>query len=366
MFNRSSSNHTNWDQTGAPRFPGVVLMYHRVNTIKPDPWTLAVSPAHFAEHLKVLTELMSVVSLNQLIKELQTARARRLGDARGKFFAAITFYDGYADNFEFARPSLNEFRIPATVFVTAGRIGSTREFWWDELDRIFLQSNVLPAKLSINIAGRQFERTLDRAVRYSPADFAHNQNWNCIFADLEPHQVRQRVYLELFNLIRPLDAKEQDKTLAQLFCWAAGSASQSDHNVDFPVARSERRMMSADELRRMAASDLIEIGAHTMTHPVLSQLSAEEQQEQISASKQTLEKIICRRVAGFAYPNGFRVDYTRQTIAAVQNAGFDYACAAFDEPLTLASDLFQLPRLMVRDWDGSTFTDNLARVVFNP
>ena len=73
--------------------------------------------------------------------------------ALGKPHSAITFDDGYADNYLQAKPLLEKAETPATVFVTAGSLNATAELWWDALDRIFIQSGPLPADLPLQIAG---------------------------------------------------------------------------------------------------------------------------------------------------------------------------------------------------------------------
>src|SRR5262249_43149366 len=108
---------------------GAILLYHRVTRLDRDPQLLAVSPEHFAEHLDVLRRKANVVPLNKFRGEPRLpSRA-----------IAITFDDGYADNFVEAKPILERKEVPATVFVVSGFLGSAREFWWDELDRILLQ-----------------------------------------------------------------------------------------------------------------------------------------------------------------------------------------------------------------------------------
>src|SRR5262245_38128283 len=109
----------------------VILMYHRIADVPLAPWSMCVAPEHFAAHLLMLRQYAIPMSLNQL------AHAYHAGNLPQRA-VAITFDDGYADNLHHAKPLLERYGIPATVFVTTGYVGSTREFWWDELERVLL------------------------------------------------------------------------------------------------------------------------------------------------------------------------------------------------------------------------------------
>ncbi len=128
---------------------GVVLLYHRVVEGLPDRQLLAVTPAHFAEHLEILAQACTPVRLH----ELQKPSRRRSSQAA----VAVTFDDGYADNLLQAKPLLERRRqVPATVFVASGHLGGT-EFWWDELAEILLDTPLLPPVLTCRVGG--VERT---------------------------------------------------------------------------------------------------------------------------------------------------------------------------------------------------------------
>src|SRR5262245_13457331 len=118
---------------------GLILMYHRVAELPLDPWGLAVSPGHFAEHLQVLHKHGQPLALSRAVARLQEHRLRR-----GTL--VVTFDDGYSDNLYLARPLLERYDVPATVFLVTGYIGGDREFWWDELENILLQPEILPAE----------------------------------------------------------------------------------------------------------------------------------------------------------------------------------------------------------------------------
>lgn len=110
--------------------------------------------------------------------------------------------------------------------------------------------------------------------------------------------------------------------------------------------------LDLDELKELIKADLVEIGAHTLTHPCLSKLSIEDQKKEISESKENLEKIINIPIAGLAYPFGGQDSFTKQTVDLVKEAGFQYACANIHERVTNRSDLYVLPRFIARNWDA--------------
>jgi peptidoglycan/xylan/chitin deacetylase (PgdA/CDA1 family) len=120
------------------------------------------------------------------------------------------------------------------------------------------------------------------------------------------------------------------------------------------------RPLSVAELARLIEGDLIEVGAHSVTHPALAQLPSERQREEVSGSKQQLEEIVGRHVTSFAYPFGTSADFDETTVRLVQEAGFARACANVAGRLTPRTDAFRIPRLVVRDWSGGEFVRRLA------
>jgi peptidoglycan/xylan/chitin deacetylase (PgdA/CDA1 family) len=124
-----------------------------------------------------------------------------------------------------------------------------------------------------------------------------------------------------------------------------------------PVGRLSHRLLTLDEVVALAQGDLVEIGGHTVTHPILSTLSVASQRQEILWNKAQLEEIVDRPVVSFAYPFGKQRDYTAETIEIVKEAGFTCACSSFAGIVERSTDSFELPRFEVQDWDG----DELAR-----
>ena len=316
----------------------LILMYHRVAELDSDPWSLCVTPRHFAEHLEVLRKYTCPVQLQQLTKAPRTRK--RLHRS-----VVVTFDDGYADNFHNAQPLLELYEIPATVFVTTGGIGNESEFWWDELDKLFLQPGTLPKTLELSVNGRTYQWELGEAAHYTKADVECHSHWSASGED-NP-SARHSLYRSLYELLHPLPDKRQ-KVLDELRVWA---------NVE-PRGRPTHRSLSREEVFALNKGRLLEIGAHTVTHPFLSKLPVASQRDEIQQSKDYLEEIIGHSVMSFSYPHG---DYTAETIAIIQEAGFVCACSSEVDSVRRRTDPFQLPRVEVQDWDGEKFAQWLSR-----
>jgi peptidoglycan/xylan/chitin deacetylase (PgdA/CDA1 family) len=238
---------------------------------------------------------------------------------------AITLDDGYADNFKHAYPLLQSAGIPATIFVSSEQVDTSHEFWWDDLERVLLLPKRLPEHLHISVRGQEYD-------------------WH-----LESVEQRQRAYRAVHALLRPLDAQARRSVLDELTTWA---------NVE-PAGRSDYRAVTATELSDLAESGCIDIGSHTMTHPVLSALSAEAQYAEIAGGRQRLESLIGKRVLSFAYPYGTDQDFTDETAEIVQAVGFHAACTTTPGSVEPGDDPFRLHRCPIFDWDAETFEQKL-------
>ncbi len=316
----------------------LILMYHRVALLENDPHLLAVTPEHFAAHLEIMRQYGRPMLLSQL--------AHAVGNGHLPDRAlVVTFDDGYADNLYHAKPLLRRFDIPATVFVVAAQLESRLEFWWDELDRLLLQPGMLPVSLQLEIGGKAHEWQLGQASEYGTADYFRDAAWH-IECPQDPTP-RHALFRELFSHVLGLTEDDRAGLFEQLRSWAGVE----------PAGRPTHRVLTAAELHSLAEDGLIDVGAHTMNHPLLAGLPAPQQAREVRDSKACLESVLQRPVSSFAYPNG---SYTRETVSIVKGAGFDAACTSEADVIWQAVDPFQLPRLGVRDWDGATFQQWLS------
>ena len=132
--------------------PGI-LGYHRVADKTIDPWTLAVSPTHFEEQLRVLRRTRRPFSLTEFVGRLVAGELPPNA-------VALTFDDGYVDNLTAARPRLSAADIPATVFLATGYLGRGQPFWWDELARLIL-SDGAPSSFELVVRGEAMRIDVD-------------------------------------------------------------------------------------------------------------------------------------------------------------------------------------------------------------
>ncbi len=315
----------------------LILFYHGVMEAVSDPWRLHLPPARFAEQLEVIKHHATVLRLDELVRGLQNGQKTKRLPRRS---IVLTFDDGYANNLTHAKPLLEKYGVPATIFIASGYLGGQREFWSDELERLLLSPGRLPEHLQLRINGHSPEWNLREAAEYQPDDYARHRAWNAWQA--ETPTVRHTVYRELYQEMQTLPWPEQQRVLAELQAQAELTAAP----------RPLHRFLTQEELHTLAQDELFEIGSHTVTHPLLPGLPAAEQEREIHESKRALEAITERPVTSFAYPYG---RYTAETARLVRAAGLLSACAAEGTVTQAKTDLFQLPRCPVQDWDGARF-----------
>ena len=143
----------------------------------------------------------------------------------------------------------------------------------------------------------------------------------------------------------------QQSALEEIRVWAGAELEM----------RESHRPLTSPELVALAQSEFIDIGAHTVTHPMLSAHSREKQKMEIEEGKKFLEGVLGKPVSSFAYPFGWPAAYTGETVALVRDAGFSCACSTVADTAWRGSDMCQLPRFMVMDWDGQEFERQLVK-----
>ena len=317
-----------------------ILMYHQISEDRPDPWNLCVSPAHFREHLEVLRK-----SGARLLSVADLARALARGEVPRRAIA-ISFDDGYRDNLDAARPLLEAYDAPATVFISSGYVGSRGEFWWDTLERVFLEPRELPDRLVLQLGEVTRTWEFGSSLAQAAADRAAGP-WS---ASMPPRTPREQVYQELRTLLLFATAAERRRCTTELLDWAGLPGE----------ARTAKRILDAEGVRQLAHGGLVEIGAHTVSHPDLRGLDLASQRHELGQGKADLEALTGLPVQGMAYPHGGATEATRRLAG---EAGFAYACGTVGGGVAGSSDRLRLPRNGIRDIPGAEFRARIAELV---
>ena len=296
----------------------IILTYHSIANVNFKPNWLSVSPGHFAKHLEYVKTNCQPLSLSELIETI------RVGAIPNRAIV-ITFDDGYSNNLTHALPLLERFEISASIFIPTGFMKEAREFWWDRLSRIFLETQSLPPNLSLEFQGEQYD-------------------WKT-----QSDSQRENAFSEIKERIKPLPEADKDKILRRLEIWAG----------DKYKPRKDIRVMSIEELRELAESKYINIGAHTISHSVLPSLSLNDQKYEIVEGRKMLMTWVNTPIEFFAYPNG---DYTEETKRIVSEAGYKAAVTTNEGCVNKNADVFALNRCHINDWEIHTFINYLNRI----
>jgi peptidoglycan/xylan/chitin deacetylase (PgdA/CDA1 family) len=295
--------------------PVIVLIYHRVTTLPTDPQLLAVTPDNFREQMKFLKENLPVLLFDEDWSDVKEPSV------------VVTFDDGYADNALEALPILEEVGVPATFFVTTGTIGTNREFWWDELERVILGEWSFPPffKLIDSRFGREWP-TATTSDRYM-------------------------MYKGIHPLMKKVDYSIREEWLNQLRSWVnAGLYGRETH-----------RPMIVEDLRLLGRNKWVTIGAHTINHTPLSTLSYDKQRGEIGGSKEQLERWLGKKIEVFSYPFGTKKDYNSDSIRICRELGFKKAASNFPGQAHRWTDPYQIPRQLVRNWSLEVFKEKMRR-----
>ena len=282
-----------------------ILIYHQVLD-KPDPIRPDVPDQNaFRWQMQLLKRYFTPLALSDAVAQLQQGTLPPAA-------VCVTFDDGYRDNLEVALPILQQEGVPATVFV-ATAFCQGDNMWNDRVIDLVDRLQLNQADFSAVGCGQLPLATLEQK----------RQACETLLRQLKYQPLQQRLDL-IEALYRQFEAPE-----------------------------AAPKMMSPEQLRQLADSG-VEIGAHTVDHPILKTLSVEEQYRQIADSKTYLESVLERPVTGFAYPNGKPgVDYDALSVEQVERLGFDYAVSTAWGTNANKQSRFELNRFT--PWDKTPF-----------
>lgn len=297
----------------------VVLGYHSVGT-DGFPLYCRLPNRVFTEQMRYIKRNYRVLSLLQMVEELQHANTHDQS-------VVVTFDDGYLGTYINAFPVLKEYRIPATVYLSAGLVESGELAWYDQ---IFLRFQRATSEVTV---------TLDTSRNFRFTDFASRVN----------------AATTTVMYLRSLSDGER-----QRWCESLEKA------MPLPAEELRGSMMNWNQVREMRDAG-ISFGCHTMTHPVLSRLTADALQREVAESKWLIEHRLGVRVDDFAFPFGKSKDCGPIGADVLSALGLRTAMTTIlgvNEP---GADRFRLRRMVQGDeLSIAMFAYRLQRLFFHP
>lgn len=313
----------------------IVLCYHRIATDKLDPWQLAVTPQIFEEQLQMLKRKYTPISIDRLSgRGKQPTRSRSI---------CITFDDGYTDNYTIAKPLLEKYNLPACFFVSSGYTGQRSLFWWDELTAIVLGSTQLPPKLALQIKDENLEFDFSGCTVLRDHEKVLLNDWK---AKDKPVSDRCRLYLQLWELIRSLNAQEIRSVMNKLRIWS-GFVTEEKMVDKFP--------MTEEQLTRLAENKMFTIGLHTANHVALDFHAISVQEDELQKNRSTLQRILRKEANVISFPFGRYNDDTLKLVRNHNIAGFT------SEKKVVRKHSLSTPigRFAVGNWNGKKLDGKL-------
>lgn len=261
---------------GHPR----ILMYHRI-TENGEKGTISV--ANFRKQMEMVRNNFNTTTLRDLISNADNASIR-------DYTVVVTFDDGYYDFAKYAYPILKELGIPVTLFVTTSFVNGDLWLWPDQIRYIIEQSEF--DKIYLNEINSLVE------IKAKPEDA-----WNSI-ADYCLKLSNDEKYNFLLDISHKLE-------------------------VDLPhTPPFEYSPITWEQLGPMV-HDGLDLGSHSCTHPILTNLKADDLIKEVEGSKTCIENRLNVTPDAFCYPNGQQTDFNDGIKDIVRGVGYSYAVAAF-------------------------------------
>jgi peptidoglycan/xylan/chitin deacetylase (PgdA/CDA1 family) len=275
-----------------------VLVYHKV-TADQHPFFRGIDPGAFDSQMQLLRRFYRVYPLRELVE-----RAAE-GDVPGKS-VAVTFDDGYEDNYLNAFPILRRYDLPATIFLATGCIGNGNVLWHD---RVF------------------------DAFRHTEVKQARWKSCPEIEVDLSTRQATLSSLRATLKHARSMDPDGRE-----------GFVEEIENTLRTDPSKVRRTPMLSWEQAREMAGEGISFGSHSVTHPILTRTSKPRMAAELMESKAEIEARVGIPVHEFAYPNGQSGDYDGEVKDALRRTGYFSAVTTIPGLNFAGSDPFELRR----------------------
>ena len=295
-----------------------ILIYHRVLS-QSDPLSPGEDDTEsFDQQMSWLAAYFKIIPLHEAVQKL---RQEKLLPRT----ACITFDDGYADNAKVALPILQKYGISATFFVSTGYLDG----------------------------GRMWNDTIIELLRQAPGPMLDLSKMGLGRFEISSMSQREQAVNTLINKLKYLPLKSRQLKVEEMCTY-------------IPAELPNDLMMTSEQVKILHDAGM-EIGGHTVNHPILARAESSAARSEIADGKEVLESIIRSPVRAFAYPNGKPgQDYLSDHVRMVKDLGFEAAVSTSHGAARNSSDIYQLPRFGPWDQDQIRFTLRMAQNMLKP
>jgi peptidoglycan/xylan/chitin deacetylase (PgdA/CDA1 family) len=266
--------------------PVTALTYHALGADDEDfdAW-IVVRQGDFLRQVELLRRTYDVVSLDEAVK------AHTEGRPSAKPRAVITFDDGHESLHRYLLPIVEREQLPVTVYIATGHIATGQSYWFDRVMNALQTSSAFVLDLGDQGLGR-----------WTLGATRGESNW--------------RVVSDVLQSLKGL-SPERREAVTGVIVERMAAAPRPRFRPLSP--------MSMAQLKELAASRWVTLGAHTHCHNLLDQLSLQQASASIAQSRDLLKAWTGRPVDHFAYPNG---NHNGDLVREVEALGFASAFTA--------------------------------------
>ena len=286
-----------------------IIDYHRITPEK-DHFVDSATQDELNWQCSILKKYFNVLPLKQAVELLQKGQLPPRS-------VVITFDDGYANNYSLALPVLKKWDLPATFFIASG----------------FLDGGIMWNDAIIE----SIRRTDYESLELTKSDGFTQELVGVL--DLSSPKKKINAAARLRVGMKYLELSQRDDLVKKL--------------VEITAAKMPQDiMLTSDQVKEMYVSGM-DIGGHTLTHPILTTIPVESARQQIEQDKQKLEAIIGEQISHFAYPNGKPdKDFVDSHIKILKEAGYKAAVTTQRGVAQPNNNIYRLPRFA--SWDKTT------------
>jgi peptidoglycan/xylan/chitin deacetylase (PgdA/CDA1 family) len=287
-----------------------ILLYHGVSNLIPKGIENAsnkhISQNAFHKQMSYIKKHCNLLSMDDVLECL----------CIGKFpekSVAITFDDGFKNNYSVAAPILDELQLPATFYFCSGIINTDRMFWVDEIEDCINRSKVKHIDISLG----------NRIQKFS----------------LENNNSKLEALIKIKDY-----CKKQGSDITSVLIKELQGKTQIVPSVE---SSDNYKKMNWKEVCEMDRNKLFIIGGHSMYHDILTALSDEQMREDVETSIEVMENKLGHKITHYSYPEGQKHHYSNKVISVLKSKGIKCSPSAVCGLNDVTENPFHLKRIMV-------------------